>query len=198
MITIIGLFFIRLDGAPAYTMYCSVIPAGLNVVLDYLFIFPFGWGLAGAAMASGFTVAASCLMVLTYLFFRSTTLHFQKPAATRESVVHTFRDIRSMLKLGGSTMFSELAISLMIMAGNYLFMRLLGEDCVAAFSVACYCLPVLFMVDSAIAQSAQPIISFTHGAGDRKRVARVAALSIKSALVLGLAFCYSCFSLRMP
>ena len=45
----VPLFVIRLDGAPKLAMLCSLITAVINVVLDWLFIFPFGWGVMGAA-----------------------------------------------------------------------------------------------------------------------------------------------------
>ena len=48
----IALFVIRLDGAPKLAMACSLITAALNVVLDWLFMFPLGWGLMGAAFAT--------------------------------------------------------------------------------------------------------------------------------------------------
>ena len=49
MWTAVGLFVIRLDGAPKLAMWCSVISALLNVLLDWLFIFPLGRGVMGAA-----------------------------------------------------------------------------------------------------------------------------------------------------
>ena len=56
----------------------------------------------------------------------------------------------------------------------------------AAFSVACYLYPVVFMVNNAVAQSAQPIISFNHGAGNRYRVKRALMISVRTALVCGV------------
>ena len=38
-----GMFFVRLDGSPNYAMVCNIIPALINIVLDYLFIFVFEW-----------------------------------------------------------------------------------------------------------------------------------------------------------
>ena len=40
-----GMFFIRLDGSPNYAMMCNAIAAVTNILLDYIFIFRFGWGL---------------------------------------------------------------------------------------------------------------------------------------------------------
>ncbi len=46
------MFFLRLDGSPNLAMMCNIVAAILNIILDYLFIFPFGWGMFGAAIAS--------------------------------------------------------------------------------------------------------------------------------------------------
>lgn len=46
-----GMFFLRLDGSPNFAMMCNIVAAVLNIILDYLFIFPFGWGMFGAAIA---------------------------------------------------------------------------------------------------------------------------------------------------
>lgn len=69
--------------------------------------------------------------------------------------------------------------------GNFIFMKYLGEDGVAAFSIACYIMPFIFMTGNAISQSAQPIISYNHGAGKRGRVveARKVALATATAPV---------------
>ena len=60
----------------------------------------------------------------------------------------------------------------MMLVGNYIFMRYLGEDGVAAYSVACYCFPIVFMVNNAIAQSTQPIISYNYGIQHGKEYGR--------------------------
>ena len=82
----------------------------------------------------------------------------------------TARNVGYMVRSGFSSMLGELAMSTMLLTGNYIFIRELGEDGVAAFSVACYLYPIVFMVYNAVAQSAQPIISFNYGAGNRYRV----------------------------
>lgn len=48
----ISLFIIRLDGAPKLAMWCNIIPAAVNIMLDWLFIFPLGLGVTGAAAAT--------------------------------------------------------------------------------------------------------------------------------------------------
>ena len=73
-----------------------------------------------------------------------------------------------------------------MLTGNYVFIRELGEDGVAAFSVACYLYPIVFMVNNSVAQSAQPIISFNYGAGNRYRVRRAFQVSFSTATICGV------------
>ena len=62
----------------------------------------------------------------------------------------------------------------------------MDEYGVAAFSVACYLYPIVFMVNNSVAQSAQPIISFNYGAGKRYRVQRAFRVSFSAATVCGV------------
>lgn len=71
MWTAVGLFVIRLDGAPKLAMWCSVVAALLNVVLDWLFIFPLGWGVMGAAFATAISVSVGGVIVVVSVVFRT-------------------------------------------------------------------------------------------------------------------------------
>ncbi len=66
-------------------------------------------------------------------------------------------------------------------------MRYIGNDGVGAFSIACYYCPFVFMIGNAIAQSAQPIISYNYGTGSKSRVLATEKLAILAALLCGIA-----------
>ena len=76
----------------------------------------------------------------------------------------------------------------MMFVGNLVFIHYLKEDGVAAFSIACYFFPIIFMVYNAIAQSAQPIISFNYGLNETLRVRRAYLLALKTAIGCGICF----------
>ena len=166
----IGMFCIRLDGSPTYAMMCNAVAAILNIILDYIFIFELGWGIMGAAFATSLGTVVGGLMTLIYLLRFSRTLHLCRIKLSSKSLLLTLRNIGYMIKLGSSAFISEASIACMMFLGNYVFIRHLGEDGVAAFSIACYFFPIIFMVYNAIAQSAQPIISYNFGAGNKDRV----------------------------
>lgn len=181
----IGLFVIRLDGAPRVAMWCSVVPAALNVVLDYIFIFPLGWGVRGAAFATSLSVATGGVMVMTYLLFFARTLRPERVKLSVKSMRLTLRNLGYQCRIGSSTLLGELTLAMLMYVGNVTFMRYLGDDGVGAFGVACYYTPFVFMVGNAIAQSAQPILSYNYGVGNFDRVWQAGRLAVRTAVVCG-------------
>lgn len=181
----VGMMLIRLDGSPKFAMMCNVVAAVLNIGLDYIFIFPLGMGVKGAAIATTLATVAGGLMVLIYFIWCSKTLRFYRIKMSVTSLLLTCRNIGYMAKIGFAAFLTEIAISVMMFTGNYVFMGYLGESGVAAFSIACYLFPVLFSLSNAIAQSAQPIISYNYGLGDTARVSKALRISLYTALVCG-------------
>lgn len=182
-----GLFIIRLDGAPKLAMSCSLIAAILNVVLDWLFIFPFGWGLMGGALATSISVTAGGLMAIGYLCFFAKRLKLYRPKFSRKSLQLSLRNIGYQCRIGASGLLGESTLAVLIFIGNHIFMQYLGDDGVGAFGIACYYTPFVFMIGNAIAQSAQPIISYNFGAGYNTRINQTLRVSIITALICGSA-----------
>ncbi len=183
-----GMFFLRLDGSPNFAMLCNIVAAVLNIILDYLFIFPFGWGMFGAAFASAIGTTVGALMIIVYLSRRNCALRFYPVKLSRNSMKLMKRNIGYMCRLGSSAFLCEAAIACMMFVGNLVFIHYLKEDGVAAFSIACYFFPIIFMVYNAIAQSAQPIISFNYGLNETLRVRRAYLLALKTAIGCGICF----------
>ena len=69
--------------------------------------------------------------------------------------------------------------------GNQVFMHYIGDDGVGAFGIACYYIPFVFMVGNAIAQSAQPIISYNYGLELTERVAATERIALITAIICG-------------
>lgn len=182
-----GLFALRLDGQPRLAAGIHIATAALNIFLDWLLIFPLQMGLEGAAIATAFCYGLCGIICLIYntLFARTLRLYWLKISAT--SLMLTLRNVGYQMRLGFSAFIGEIGLSVLFIAGNYQFIRFLGEDGVAAFSVACYCTPIIFMLANSIVQSAQPIISFGYGQNVPERVLEAARISLFTALGGGLA-----------
>ena len=193
MFAFIGLFIIRLDGAPRYAMWCNIIPAVLNAILDWVLVFPVGMGVKGAGVATSFCMVLGGLMALGYLVFKAKRLNPQLPKLSLKSLRLTVRNIGYQCRIGLSSLMGELAIAASIYIGNLVFMRYLGDDGVGAFGISCYYTPFFFSVGNSIAQSAQPIISYNYGAERWANVSKVRRLllstSVSVGVLLALLFC---------
>ncbi len=182
----IGLFIVRLDGSPSYAMWCNVLPGLLNALLDYIFIFPLQMGIRGAGIATFISCAVGGIMVVGYLIFFARSLTLCKIGFDLANLRLTLRNIWYQCRIGISALLGEATMGMLMLMGNLMFMRYMGNDGVGAFSIACYYCPFVFMIGNAIAQSAQPIISYNYGKGFSSRVAATEKLAIASALLCGI------------
>ena len=181
------------------TMFTSIgeskIPLGLlifssilNIVMDLWMVAGLGLGVFGAALASAIGTTVGALMIVFYLMRRRCALRFHPIKMSRKSMQLMRRNIGYMCRLGSSAFLCEVAIACMMFVGNQVFIHYLKEDGVAAFSIACYFFPIIFMVYNAIAQSAQPIISYNYGLNESQRVCRAYLLALKTAIGCGVCF----------
>lgn len=181
----IGLFVVRLDGAPKYAMWCNVLPGLLNVVLDYVMIFPMGMGIKGAAVATCISCSVGGLMVMSYLIFFAKQLKLFRVSVSSDGLKLFVRNIGYQIKIGISALLGEATMGMLMLMGNLTFMAYMGNEGVGAFSIACYYCPFAFMIGNAIAQSAQPIISYNYGLGQEERVRLTERLAIMASLICG-------------
>ena len=183
----IGMMVIMLDGSPKFAMLCNVIPAVINIALDYWLVFPMEMGVKGAAIATSASIIIGSIMVIYYFCGHSYVIKFAW------SHVSLWNNVWRQACVGSSAFITEVAMSIMMLTGNYVFMKYYGEAGVAAYSIACYLFPIMFMMSNSVAQSAQPIISYNYGAGNSKRVYKAFKVSLIVAIVCGL-IAASCIS----
>ncbi len=182
----VALFIIRLDGAPKLAMWCSVIAAGINTFLGWLFIFPFGWGIMGAAFAATAGLFVGGTIAVVYLLFYAKTLRFYPVKIGLRGFYLFWDNIVSQCRIGSSALLGEATMAVLMFAGNHVFMLYLGDDGVGAFGICCYYAPFVFMVGNAVAQSAQPIISYNFGMNNLQRVAESEKTALLAAIVCGV------------
>ena len=193
MIQIVGSFIIRLDGSPKYSMMATVVPSVLNIILDYIFIFPCGWGLKGAALATDIGTCAGALMVFYYMFCKARSLKFCRPSKAFHGCA---KELLEIMKVGFAGLVMEFSASMMILCGNRSFGAFLGDEGVAAYSVVCYIFPIVANIFYAAASSAQPIVSFNHGAGNpaRSRAALRCSVVVSVVFAVVAVVCFTFFS----
>lgn len=182
----VALFVIRLDGSPKFAMTCHLVTAALNVVLDWCFMFPLGWGVKGAAFATAISITVGGLIAMTYMAFYAKTLYFVRIKSSMKSGRLSIRNIGYQCRIGFSALLGEATMAVLIFMGNLMFMRYIGDDGVGAYGIVCYYTPFIFMVGNAIAQSAQPIISFNLGLRRHDRICETERTALQTAILCGL------------
>lgn len=185
MWTSIGLFALRLDGSPRLAMWVNVVSAVVNIFLDWWMVMVLGWGVFGAAFATSISMAVGASIVAVYICGYARHLRWYRLKVSVKSLRLTCRNLWYQCRIGFSALLGEATMAMLMLVGNLVFMRYLGDDGVGAFGLACYFCPFVFMVGNAIAQSAQPIISYNIQLdGERARCAQ--RYAIATAIVCGL------------
>ncbi|GHT78702.1 MATE family efflux transporter [Actinomycetota bacterium] len=157
--------FIRSDGHPKTSMFSQLLGAIINIILDPIFIFGFGWGIAGAAWATIISQTLSFLFVWAYFNSRFTDLRFR---------LHNMRPdpklCVSIITIGFAPFIMQIAISVIGIAQNHVLFIYGGDLAVSSIGVVYSLLVILFMPLNGIAQGAQPILGFNYGAQQYDRV----------------------------
>lgn len=182
-----GAHLVRADGTPKYSMLCNLTGALINTILDPLFIFGFGMGMAGAALATiiGQIVAAG--MIFRYMLHcRTVTLERRHLVIRPEYAVH-------IMSLGLSSFFNQIAMMIVqIVLNNSL--TYYGERSVYGESIPLACAGIIskvamlyFSVVIGLAQGLQPIAGYNYGAKKYDRVKQVYFQTVRYALAISAA-----------
>ncbi|MDR3337161.1 MAG: MATE family efflux transporter [Treponema sp.] len=151
--------FIRSDGRPRTSMLTQIIGAVINIILDPVFIFGFGWGVAGAAWATIISQFISFVWVIGYFNSRWTSLRFRVRSMHLEAPV-----CFQILAIGFAPFVMQLAIGLVNILLNRSLFRYGGDIAVASMGIVYSILIVIFMPVQGISQGVQPIIGYNYGA----------------------------------
>lgn len=158
--------FIRNDGAPRLAMTASLLGNLFNIVFDYVFIFPCKLGMLGAALATGFSPVVSILILMIFILRKKNTFHFEK---TKLSL----RIYGEIISLGLASFIAEFGFGIVMMLINKLFKSLGGDTAVASFAIVINVYYVVNAIFNGISSGTQPIISFSYGQNDFKRIRQV-------------------------
>ncbi len=181
-----GGHLVRADGSPNMTMILNLTGAIINTVLDYIFIFIFDWGMAGAAWATIIGQYVSGIIVLVYM------THFKTVKLGLKHFLPDLKHILTMLFLGLAPFFNQIAMMLVQIVLNrtlkyYGSMSVYGEATpIACAGIISKVTGICFSFIIGISQGLQPIVSFNYGAGNYKRVKDGYNLAIKIAAVIAI------------
>jgi len=157
--------FISAQGKSLIAMCSVLIGAALNIVLDPLFIFVFGLGVRGAAIATILSQAVSACWVLFFLCSSRSGLRI-RPAnmKPRASV------LGKIAGLGVAPFIMQSTESLVTVVLNTGLQTYGGDLYVGSLTIMQSVMQMIVMPIQGITQGTQPIMSYNYGAGNYQRV----------------------------
>lgn len=178
--------FITSQGFAAIGMKTVMIGAGMNIVLDPIFIFGFQMGVRGAALATVLSQAVSAVWVLKFLGGHKTKLRIQ-----RKYLRFRLEIMGPVLALGISPFIMQATESILSVCFNTSLQKYGGDIAVGAMTILTRVMQFSMMPLQGLSQGMQPIVSFNYGAKNMDRVRSAFLITLRVCL------CYS-FLIWLP
>ena len=157
--------FVTTQGFAKISMMTTVIGAVINIILDPIFIFAFGMGVQGAALATVLSQAVGAVWILRFLSGKKTILHLRKENFRLEKDV-----IMPCLALGASTFVMLSTESILSVSFTSSLEKFGGDIAVGAMTIITSVSQLVSMPLQGICQGGQPIIGYNYGAHNEERV----------------------------
>ena len=175
---------IRAEGKPRFAMIAMIIPSVGNLLMDYVFIYVFDWGMMGAAWAT----TGGYLLCFGYIFW-----FFLSPNSELKIQWHHFGLNRYLLKeiggLGFVTLARQAVTSITFLLMNNILFELGGEAMVAVYAIIGRMLMFALFPVFGVTQGFLPIAGYNYGARKYERVKKSIYVAIKyAAMVASLVF----------
>ena len=155
--------FVRNDGRPKLAMISTISGAITNIILDYLFIFHFGMGIKGAAIATGLGQIVTVSMLLPHFLMKKGYLSFGK-------VKISYKTVKEFCTIGFPSFFAQGSYSIIVLFHNIALVNYVGEIGISAYSILNYLTTNIYMVLYGITLGVQPLVSYNYGRKDGEKM----------------------------
>ena len=175
--------FIRAEGNPKIAMNTMLIGAITNIILDYIFIFIFKWGIKGAAFATILSYTVTSSWVLYHFLVGNSKLKIKVENLRLDKLM-----VKGILLIGFPTFVMQITSSMQHLILNRSLAHHGGDLALAAVGIFMSVSTLLVMPSMGIIHGAQPIIGYNYGAkryGRVKDTLKLAIISATSIVTLG-------------
>lgn len=177
---------------PKLALWMTVASGVCNILLDWLFVGVFGWGLVGAAVATAVSqVLGAVIPIVYFLWPNSSLLRLGKAGYDGKAFLRTCTN-------GSSELMSNLSMSLVNMLYNLQLMRYAREDGIAAYGVIMYVNLFFLSVFIGFSIGSAPLIGFNHGADNRRELKNIFKKSMWILGISSLLMTLSAVALALP
>lgn len=183
--------FVRNDGAPSLAMAATLSSSLFNIVMDYVFMFPMGLGMVGAALATAVSPIVGISICSLHFLSKKNTIRFSKKLPSLKKLFHS-------CQLGIAAFVGEISSGVITFVFNSLLLSLAGNVAVAAYGVVANTAMVATAMFNGVSQGSQPLLSDFYGKGDKKSVKEVLHLSLMVSFVLAVVVLVLAYTLTEP
>jgi putative MATE family efflux protein len=178
---------LRATGNPEKAMYSTISTVIINIILAPLFIFVFGWGIRGAALATVLAQASMLTWQISFFSNRKNFIYLKK-----ESFRLKRKIVTDSMSIGLAPFLMNAVGSIIVIVINQRLIRFGGDLAVGAYGIINRVAMLFAMIVMGLNQGMQPIAGYNFGAGLLDRVGRVLKLTIMVAsgiMVVGFLIC---------
>ncbi|MDY5846399.1 MAG: MATE family efflux transporter [Bariatricus sp.] len=176
--------FISGQGNAKIAMLSVLIGAVINIILDPIFIFLFGMGVRGAALATIISQAASAVWVVRFLLSKKSVVRIRK-----ENIRLDGEMIKHIAALGISPFIMQSTESLVMITLNSRLKIYGGDLYVGSMSILTSVMQLVSVPVQGLNQGIQPILSYNYGAGNKERVLGTFKRMVTICLTLTIVMC---------
>ena len=161
---------------PGLGLITTIANAVANILLDWAFVAGFGWGMQGAAIATGIAWLVSAVIPFVYFMNPKHSLHFTRPASDIGALGKTLYN-------GASEMVDGVSYAIVALIFNLQLIRWLGEDGVGAYAVSEYVGGLFIAVFYGISMSMVPVVGYQLG---QKNIGELRSLRKNGMILMGI------------
>ena len=182
---------ISADGSPNYVMFSTLMGAGINIILDPLFIFGFRWGMMGAAVATILGQIFTAFMSFRYIFFKMKAVNF-----SRSNLHYNPALMKRYLPLGLCSFLSQISLVISVASVNMMITKYGALDPIfgqpefsqipmAVIGIVMKFFQIVISIVVGLSASCTPITGFNIGAGRLDRVKKLFSLLLTCETIIG-------------
>ena len=164
---------IRADGNPMIAALTMIVGCAINIILDPILIFKFGWGIKGAAIATVISQFVTAIWVLLYFVLKKSNLKFKPSDLKLDAAL-----VRMILAIGSAPFAMQLATSLVQVIANNALKTYGGDLAIGAMATISSISLIFLMPIFGLNQGSQPIIGYNYGAKQYSRVKETFLISL--------------------
>lgn len=173
---------VKVDGFPIISAVSVLVAALTNLLLDYVFIAQFDWGLRGAALGTGIAQVVSTALMTAHFLKRRGNIAFSKSI--------NFKNLKKTLPLGGGDALAEIAIGYTVLLFNTTLQKYMGKEGVIIYTVISYVSIFATVTMTGIAQGLAPLFSYENGRNDMGKIKQFIKLGFLSVVFIGTVFIF--------